>query len=448
MKLKCNYEGSNTFNPPYCLILVMVFGWGKKKTKKQEFETTSLKKEISLSQINDIVNDIKNLRTKTLIAEINSLQNYIIPQLVEILKIANELEQDDLKTDDIDKHLKTLVIRGKKQVISTIQNEVSTKPSKIKSVDDVLQYNIETTQMIKRVGDALGRQTRVIHIFAKKYAGKLKNNLSRLNSDKDEIQKLVNNYNKLENDASYILETLKKIEETNKTLEEKKIRIDELKNSIEKIKEKIESSKQEIKKFKETNEYSQFLEIKKKIEAFSKVQYQIKNEIDLQFTKISRPLNKYSYVSSLEKPQKLLMKTLTENPFKVLIPENKDDIIVILHSVRKSIESGSISVKDTSKSINQIDKTSEMLDDFIKKISEYNLKKKELEKDLGMFNVTELHQKESELDKAVSNKSSFESKIQYLDNEITDTNEKIPQIIRDLETKLRNISSTSYKITT
>ena len=426
----------------------MVFGWGKKKTKKQEIETTSLKKEISLSQINDIVNDIKNLRTKTLIAEINSIQNYIIPQLVEILKIANELEQDDLKTDDIDKHLKTLVIRGKKQVISTIQNEVSTKPSKIKSVDDVLQYNIETSQMIKRVGDALGRQTRVIHIFAKKYAGKLKSNLSKLNLDKDEIQELVNNYNKLENDASYILETLEKIEETNKTLEEKKIRIDELKNSIEKIKEKIESSKQGIKKFKETNEYSQFLEIKKKIEAFSKVQYQIKNEIDLQFTKISRPLNKYSYVSSLEKPQKLLMKTLTENPFKVLIPENKDDIIVILHSVRKSIESGSISVKDTSKSINQIDKTSEMLDDFIKKISEYNLKKKELEKDLGMFNVTELHQKESELDKAASNKSSFESKIQYLDNEITDTNEKIPQIIRDIETKLRNISSTSYKITT
>ena len=426
----------------------MVFGWGKKKTKKQEIETTSLKKEISLSQINDIVNDIKNLRTKTLIAEINSLQNYIIPQLVEMLKIANELEQDDLKTDDIDKHLKVLVIRGKKQVISTIQNEVSTKPSKIKSVDDVLQYNIETSQMIKRVGDALGRQTRVIHIFAKKYAGKLKSNLSKLNLDKDEIQELVNNYNKLENDASYILETLEKIEETNKTLEEKKIRIDELKNSIEKIKEKIESSKQGIKKFKETNEYSQFLEIKKKIEAFSKVQYQIKNEIDLQFTKISRPLNKYSYVSSLEKPQKLLMKTLTENPFKVLIPENKDDIIVILHSVRKSIESGSISVKDTSKSINQIDKTSEMLDDFIKKISDYNLKKKELEKDLGMFNVTELHQKESELDKAASNKSSFESKIQYLDNEITDTNEKIPQQIRDLETKLRNISSTSYKITT
>jgi len=426
----------------------MVFGWGKKKTKKQEIETTSLKKEISLSQINDIVNDIKNLRTKTLIAEINSLQNYIIPQLVEMLKIANELEQDDLKTDDIDKHLKVLVIRGKKQVISTIQNEVSTKPSKIKSVDDVLQYNIETTQMIKRVGDALGRQTRVIHIFAKKYAGKLKSNLSKLNLDKDEIQELVNNYNKLENDASYILETLKKIEETNKTLEEKKIRIDELKNSIEKIKEKIESSKQEIKKFKETNEYSQFLEIKNKIEAFSKVQYQIKNEIDLQFTKISRPLNKYSYVSSLEKPQKLLMKTLTENPFKVLIPENKDDIIVILYSVRKSIESGSISVKDTSKSINQIDKTSEMLDDFIKKISDYNLKKKELEKNLGMFNVTELHQKESELDKAVSNKSSFESKIQYLDNEITDTNEKIPQLIRDIETKLRNISSTSYKITT
>ena len=139
----------------------MVFGWGKKKTKKQEIETTSLKKEISLSQINDIVNDIKNLRTKTLIAEINSLQNYIIPQLVEMLKIANELEQDDLKTDDIDKHLKVLVIRGKKQVISTIQNEVSTKPSKIKSVDEKSPYFFPTrTLEIKTSGERIITPTR------------------------------------------------------------------------------------------------------------------------------------------------------------------------------------------------------------------------------------------------------------------------------------------------
>ena len=39
-----------------------------------------------------------------------------------------------------------------------------------------------------------GRQTRVIHIFAKKYAAQLKENLEVMNSNHAEIQKLLKNY--------------------------------------------------------------------------------------------------------------------------------------------------------------------------------------------------------------------------------------------------------------
>jgi len=47
----------------------MIFGWGKKK-KNQEFETTiQEEKEIKLNQINSKVEEIQNLRKKTIVAE-------------------------------------------------------------------------------------------------------------------------------------------------------------------------------------------------------------------------------------------------------------------------------------------------------------------------------------------------------------------------------------------
>ena len=69
--------------------------------------------------------------------------------------------------DDVDKHLQILVRRGKNQVISTIKNETSVKFTELKTIDDVLNFDKISSQILKKIGDVLGRQTRVIHIFAK-----------------------------------------------------------------------------------------------------------------------------------------------------------------------------------------------------------------------------------------------------------------------------------------
>ena len=134
-----------------------------------------LEKEIHLSDVKNIVEEIKTLREKTLISETRDFKKKISSQLDALLKIAKKLEKDDLKMDDVDKHLQILVKRGKNQVISTIKNETSVKFTELKTIDDVLNFDKISSQILKKIGDVLGRQTRVIHIFAKKYAKVLKN---------------------------------------------------------------------------------------------------------------------------------------------------------------------------------------------------------------------------------------------------------------------------------
>ena len=413
----------------------MVFGWGKKKAYVQTIETTYSKKEIKFSEINEILDEIKTLRTKTLITETKSIKNKISLELYVVLRIAKTLENDDLNVEDIDRHLKILVTRGKSQVISTINKEAETKFTDINSYEDALQFDKEISHTLKKIGDALGRQTRVIHIFAKKYAGKLKSTLSTLVSRSKGFQTILENHKKLVGDITFISETILQVNQTKKEQEMQKERLvntHELLNSQEK---KIESTENYIEKLKTSYEYSEFLNIKNNITKLDSEKSQIKNDIDLQFTKISRPLGKYRYISSLEKPQKRLMEKLIQNPIDVLTKENKSNIVIILESTKRGVETGSISVKDAKKSVIQVNEIINILDNFIVKISEFNKKRSNLEDSLKVFDVKELNAKESELSSAINDKSDLEKRIQSIENELSQSKKKSHNLILDIEKK-------------
>src|SRR3990172_4008850 len=330
-----------------------------------------------------------------------SRRKKIEENLDEISKIIKELEQDNLHVDDIDKHLEILVVRGKKQVIDTIKKENSEKLPDIKSYDDVLDLTELLTQRLKRIGDVLGRQSRVIHIFAKKYANKLKDHLAALNSDRSEMQTMIDKHTKLNDDAAQTVQKIKNYDESKMKLKETEKRITDMKNSIEEFEKKIDETTKSILKLKSGIEYSKYQETQKKLDSLSSEQNQIKSNIDFQFTKISRPLGRYEYGSSLEKPQKVLMEKLVVNPFDVLTPENKK----ILSAVRKGVEGGTISVKDPEKSVANIDEIIEMLDGFVKEILEFTEKKNNLQKELELFNIHELKQNEDFLTKTNLDKS-------------------------------------------
>ncbi len=424
----------------------MVFGIGKKKEEKQRIETTRIRKEISLSEVNKIIKDIKTIREKTLIAETKSIKNKIAPNLDDLLKISKTLEKDNLKVDDIDKHLKILVLRGKSQLISTIKNEVIWKFSEINSYDDALQFDKEISQILKKIGDVLGRQSRVIHIFAKKYANKLKNILSALDSSVKGLHIILENHRKLDENIISISNDFLRINQIKEEQEKRKKRLNQLTESINSQKAIIKSRNDDIEILKASNEYSEFLNIKSDIEKLDPEKKQVKDYIDLQFAKISRPLGKYSYISSLDKPQKKLMEKLIKNPFEVLNQENKADIITILELTRKGVEAGSVSVKDTTKSLIQLDETIKILDNFINNISEFNSKRAKLEDSLKIFSSKDLDHRESELVRALNEKNDLEARIKSIDNEISQNKKEVPRLILEIESKLGKISATQYTI--
>jgi predicted nucleic acid-binding Zn-ribbon protein len=425
----------------------MVFGWGKKKQEEKPVEEIPQNKEISLADVPKIVSDLSSLRKSQTLAEINNLRNNTEPLIGDLIKIGNLLEKDDLNMADVDKHLAIIVVRGKKQVIDMIKKDVVSLP-KISSFDDAEKLDSVLNQILKKVGDVLGRQTRVIHIFAKKYASQLKDNLEVMNKNHSEISKLLKNYESTKSLSDEIDHAITQIKNSSDLRKEISQKIADTNEYLISIKEKITTIQNSIDKIKSSVNYVKYLALKNDLEQFTDQKLKIKNQINTQFTKISRPLSRYEYASSLDKDQKSILSSLVSEPFDVISSDNKDSIIIILENVRKGISSGSISVKDVDKTSSQITETEESLDGFVSQISNYHKKYEEMKNNVNSLMPNDLVSLESDLDKNSSLVSDSEMKSKTFQGEIDEIDSKIPKLVSEIEQKLRQFSNTRYTVLT
>ena len=429
----------------------MVFGWGKKK--KVEYNEpvenfTSTPQTITLNEIPKIMDDIVILRKGTLAAEIKSHRNRIDPQREVLLKIANELSEDELDPDKLDPHFQIMVNRGKKEVISSIKKEFANPFPDINSPDDVMRFKKVSSAGINKVGDMLGKHSRVIHIFAAKYAKKLTNDLKDLTANLKEVDELINNFAATENSVQTINELLSSRNKTLEKLSKQNSRINELKSSISEKKEKIEEFENKINEIKNSSDYKTYLDVKSQLSDCDSEEVKIRHHVNDEFTKISRPLGKFVHISSHDKELKDLTAKLSSTPYDVLDAENISGIKNILDSIVTGIDSGSVSVKDISKSKDSIAEIKNIIPSLISTKAKFETKKHELLTKLENFDSKSLQTVENNLKREESDISDTSSKLKVFEDETLDLTHSLPTILHQIETNLKNATSTSYTIST
>ena len=424
----------------------MVFGWGKKKQDRQEFtEQAPESKEITLEQVPDIISKIEELRKTQTLSDINILRNNTKPLIDDLIIIGNLLEKDSLNIDDIDKHLAIIVVRGKKQVIDIIKKGVAQLP-KISSLEDAEELNLVLSQTLKKVGDVLGRQTRVIHIFAKKYANQLKENLEVMKANHEEINQLLKNFESTKSISNNVRSAIDQINDLTEMRKERSQMIINTDRDADALQKEISAIQNSIAKIHSSDRYKKYLDLKNTLNAFGKRRSIIRDEINSQFTKISRPLGRYEYASSLEKDQKKVLSELVANPSNVITAQNKDTVIIILENIYKGVMSGTISVKDVTKASFYITETKKSLDKFLDQISQYNKRYAELKGQLDAFLLNDLVALERDLAKNISFKDRDVLKSNTFQDEIKEMNSKISGLVSDIQDKVRETSNIRYTV--
>ena len=424
----------------------MVFGWGNKKpVEPTRVERTSANQNISLSDVPQIISDLSKLRESQTLSEIKNLRNNTAPLIDDLMKLGIVLEKDDLKVDNIDKHLAIIVVRGKQQVIDILKKDVKNL-MQVSTMDDAKKLDYFLNQLLKKVGDVLGRQTRVIHIFAKKYANQLTTNLKIMNENSANISKLLKHFASTQSSFDEITQMLNKIKSLNQELDDKTKRNIEILDNFKSFKEKKISLQNSIDEIHSSENFKKYIDLQNKLNEFTNQKSKIKSEIDTQFTKISRPLGRYAYGSALDKDQNRILSTLVDDPFGALISANSDTIILIFENIKKGIISGSISVKDTEKTLSQLTETEECLDSFIQKVHDYSTVFDSMKNDLNNLKPQNLTSLENEFSKTDNFENDAQLKSKTILSEINEINSQIPQLISKIEDKLQLFSNTTYSI--
>ena len=172
----------------------------------------------------------------------------------------------------------------------------------------------------------------------------------------------------------------------------------------------------------------------------------LRYHIDDYFVKISRPLNKYVHISSLDKPLKIINEKLLVSPYDILTEVESSDIITILDAVHASISSGAISVKDTEKSIEQLKIIKQSLPHLIKQKTDFYQNKSAYLDDLKKFDFNSFNSCKIAIEKSKDEISNIESKQLLNKSQIEENNEFLSNIFSTLEINLKSASSISYKI--
>jgi DNA repair exonuclease SbcCD ATPase subunit len=418
----------------------MVFGFGKKKTQGQTGSSTQ-ERTIQLGEIPGLLTEAESPHITDVINIAKSVKDEVETNRKKIHTLILHLESDDLNLDDIDRNLMTIVKRGKDSIVSIIKKEITSNLTNPIKYEQAILLNTEINQILKRIGDVLGLNSRIIHIFAKKYADNLKDEIAKMAGNRNRLQVAINAVENIKENCRMIIDKSEKIREERRTILQKTNRILEINTEIETLKNNIIHLERQIHDLKSKKEYAKFLEIKNKIDSLSSEKSDIKNIIDAQFSKISRPLGKYSYISSFEKPIRKMMEELVEDPYQVISPQNKGTIIQILEAVSKSVVSGAISVKDTDKSLEQIQETISRLDEFIALKESYSTKVSTLEKDLVIFDIKLLESKENDLQKAKTDHANMENLKKKLESEVNDGNKVLEKHVSEIQSGLSQVTN-------
>ena len=137
---------------------------------------------------------------------------------------------------------------------------------------------------------------------------------------------------------------------------------------------------------------------------------------------------------------------LASTPYDVLDDDNISGIKNILDSIVTGINSGSVSVKDISKSKDSIAEMKNLIPSLISIKEKFETKKHELHTKLENFDSKSLETAENNLKREESNVSDNSSKLKLFEDENLDLTNSLPTILHQIERNLKDVTSTSYTI--
>ena len=317
---------------------------------------------LSIQQAQDLLQSLESAKVKELSSSLARIKEAAAESLKVIDALAKDMDRENIKLEDLEQKLKSVVEHSKRTVVSSLKREASLELPLPQSANDAKKFKERFENMMKRFGEVSGSHSKVLNAFMKKQSGKMKDEFEFLTKLLDETRATISEFDRkrepiikcgnILNTSLQKLSSIKLAESLARNAE----------REIEDIERDLKKLESELAVLSASKEYEQASIGMRGISEAEKKQEEFHAKIRDLFSHLSRAFTKYSYGITKETEQRL--KTLSDEPWQILYEKNVTPYSSLLLEIRRSIDSGQIQLKDSDKALQYIDKILETLADL------------------------------------------------------------------------------------
>ena len=317
---------------------------------------------LSIQQAQDLLHSLEAVKVKELSASLAPIKESATESLKVIDTLAKEMDRENIKLEDVELRLKSVVEHSKTTVVSSLRREASLELPFPQSANDAKKFKERFENMMKRFGEVSGSHSKVLNAFMKKHSGKIKDEFEFLTKLLNETRAIISEFDRNR-------EPIIRCENTLNTALQKISSINLAESSAKNIEKEIEDIERELKNVESelaatsgSNEFEQASIRVRDIAEAERKQEEFHAKIRDLFSHLSRAFTKYSYGITKETERRL--ETMSNEPWQILYEKNVTPYSSLLLEIRKSIDSGQIQLKDSDKVLQYIDTILESLPDL------------------------------------------------------------------------------------
>ena len=323
---------------------------------------TPASETLSIQQAQDLLHSLEAAKVKELSASLAPIKESAAESLKVIDTLAKEMDRENIKLEDVERRLKSVVEHSKTTVVSSLRREASLELPFPQSANDAKKFKERFENMMKRFGEVSGSHSKVLNAFMKKHSGKIKDEFEFLTKLLNETRAIISEFDRNR-------EPIIRCENTLNTALQKISSINLAESSAKNIEKEIEDIERELKNVESelaatsgSNEFERASIRVRDIAEAERKQEEFHGKIRDVFSHLSRAFTKYSYGITKETERRL--ETMSNEPWQILYEKNVTPYSSLLLEIRKSIDSGQIQLKDSDKVLQYIDTILESLPDL------------------------------------------------------------------------------------
>jgi chromosome segregation ATPase len=386
---------------------------------------------------------IESDNVRILSNNLSPIKEDVIRTLRSIQKIADELEKDNIKLEE--HKFKSTVQNSKATVVTSLKREASSDLPLLHSAYDAKRFRERLESIMNRFSEVSGAHSKVLNIFMKKYAGKLKDEFERLSSMLRDTKSIITEF---EQEAGVIVECinlLNTISQKSSHVKSNKIEFENTSRMIEKLEYDLGELDNALKNLEDSAEFGEVAHTLNEIDRLRIEEEEFRKHLLDLFGHLSRAITKYSYGMTKETSRKL--RVLSNEPWKIF--EEAEGVSLyskLLYEIRNSVELYKITLKDSDKVIQYCDIIIKSLPEFQEITKQRTLRLESLHKnkvDSLVENSVEMRQEIKRYNESIQNNKRF---LEQLSEQINETNHELENLKEKAGEYLLKITGKKFTI--